>query len=43
MAWVGFANIMPSAMSSKPEDIHQMHLELGNQDLKEIIEKIPWS
>ena len=25
-------------MSSKAEDIHQMHLELGNQDLKEIIE-----
>jgi diguanylate cyclase (GGDEF)-like protein len=25
-------------MSSEPEEIHQMHLELGNQDLKEIIE-----
>ena len=29
---------MPSAMSSEAEEIHQMHLELGNQDLKEIIE-----
>jgi diguanylate cyclase (GGDEF)-like protein len=27
-----------SAMSSEPEELHQMHLELGNQDLKEIIE-----
>ena len=25
-------------MSSEPEELHQMHLELGNQDLKEIIE-----
>jgi len=38
LARVGITNIMPSAMSSKAEDIHQMHLELGNQDLKEIIE-----
>ena len=31
---------MHSAMSSEPEELHQMHLELelGNQDLKEIIE-----
>ena len=25
-------------MSSEAEELHQMHLELGNQDLKEIIE-----
>ena len=31
-------NIMPSAMSSEAEELQQMHLELGNQDLKEIIE-----
>jgi diguanylate cyclase (GGDEF)-like protein len=31
-------NIMHSAMSSKPEELQQLHLELGNQDLKEIIE-----
>ena len=40
MAQNGFKNIMHSAMSSEPEELHQMHLELelGNQDLKEIIE-----
>ena len=25
-------------MSSEPEELQQIHLELGNQDLKEIIE-----
>jgi two-component system cell cycle response regulator len=29
---------MAVGMSSEPQEIHQMHLELGNQDLKEIIE-----
>ena len=40
LAQNGFKNIMHSAMSSEPEELHQMHLELelGNQDLKEIIE-----
>jgi two-component system cell cycle response regulator len=38
LARSSFTNIMHSAMSSEPEELHQMHLELGNQDLKEIIE-----